>query len=75
MSNGSPGELVIKKKLFKFWIKLGATYTDMPCLHGTRSPEVNAFTIENVTQYSINVNLPQVHVSRVNTAILNDSLT
>ena len=27
------------------------------------------FTIENVTQYNRNVNLPQVNVSRVNTAI------
>ena len=26
------------------------------------------FTIENVTQYNRNVNLPQVNVSRVNTA-------
>ena len=68
MSNGMPGEVVIKKKSFKFRIKLGATYTDMPCLHGTRLAEVNAF--ENVTQYSRNVNLPQVNVSRVNTAIL-----
>ena len=51
---------------------MGATYTDMPCAHGTGSPEVNAF--ENVTQYSRNVNLSQLNVFRVNTAILNDSL-
>ena len=42
----------------------------MPCLHETRLREVNAFlnSIENVMQCNRNVNLPQVNVSRVNTA-------
>ena len=35
----------------------------MPCLQETRLH----FTIENVTQYNRNVNLPQVNVSRVKT--------
>ena len=33
----------------------------MPCLHETRLREVNAF-------HNINVNVPRVNVSRVNTA-------
>ena len=33
----------------------------MSCLHETRLREVNAFTIENVTQYNRNVNLSQVN--------------
>ena len=39
----------------------------MSCLHETRLREVNVIS-QNVTQYNRNVNLPQVNVSRVNTA-------
>ena len=37
----------------------------MPYFHETRKCH---FTIENAMQYNRNVNLPQVNVSRVNTA-------
>ena len=41
----------------------------MPCLHETRLREVNVISQQqNVTQYNRNDNLPQVNVSRVNTA-------
>ena len=43
----------------------------MPCLYETRLREVNwcHFTIENVARYNRNVNVLQINVSRVNTAI------
>ena len=40
----------------------------MPCLHETRLREVNVISQQNVTQYNRNVSVPQVNVSRVNTA-------